>query len=293
MQGELQQKRVVAEHFTGKSREWREIYDQNSEDEISFYKELHIKRKESALRILTTFANGRALNVLDIGCGPGILMKDVLQRGHQATGLDIAETMIREAEETLHDYIPHRARCVVGDAENLPFQDGSFDAVLCIGVLQFLPKTAKSISEISRILKEGGVAIISLPNILQINYFFDPFYYLVRGIAYLRHKLTPGRKDAVAAADISTNEGFINKRYTYGSARKIFSPFNVPVSAVQCIGFGPFTFWKKEILPSGVSSRISSRLESASAHRAGSILRYFSDQWVMSFTKQQESKLAY
>jgi len=286
MLSEAQQKKIVAEHFTGKSREWREIYDQNTEERTSFYTELHIKRKDNVLRLLTDFANGRALNVLDIGCGPGILMKEVLQLGHEATGLDIAETMIREAEETLRDYMPRRTRCIVGDVENLLFQDGTFEAVLCIGVLQFLPSTFKSISEITRVLKEGGVTIISLPNILKMNYFFDPYYYLVRGIAFLHHKLMPGSNNAVVTTNINTNEGFINKHYYYGSARKIFPPSKIPVREVKCIGFGPFTFWKKEILPIDISKRISSLLESASAQGAGKILRFFSDQWVMSFTKQ-------
>ena len=55
----------------------------------------------------------------------------------------------------------------IGDIVDLPFANGSFDVIICIHVLEHIPNDAKAISELYRILRPGGWALISVPLLLD------------------------------------------------------------------------------------------------------------------------------
>ena len=89
--------------------------------------------------------------VLDVACGPGFATAAAQSRGAQATGVDFAENMLAEARR-VNPGPDYR----FGDAENLPFADGTFDAVLCnFGILHF-PFPERAIGEAFRVLNRGG-----------------------------------------------------------------------------------------------------------------------------------------
>lgn len=67
--------------------------------------------------------------VLDVGCAKGFLVKELLEQGIDAYGLDISEYAIRNCEEEAI------GRLQVGKADNLPFPDNSFDAVISINTI--------------------------------------------------------------------------------------------------------------------------------------------------------------
>lgn len=96
-------------------------------------------------------------DVLDLGCGPGYLWRKNLERVPEGWGITLADTspgMLREAEHNVgfdHRFVPRLA-----DARELPFGDGSFDAVVANHVLHLVPDLPRAISEISRVLKPGG-----------------------------------------------------------------------------------------------------------------------------------------
>lgn len=103
--------------------------------------------------------------VLDIGCGPAVMTDDLLLRGCTVWGIDVSQRMIDFALAKMerHD-LRHNARFSVGDIENLEFQDGHFDAIICMGVLEYLLDDRPAIREMSRVLKPGGTAIITTPS---------------------------------------------------------------------------------------------------------------------------------
>ena len=51
-----------------------------------------------------------------------------------------------------------------GDIERLEFADDAFDAVICMGVLEYLPAYGRALSEICRVLRDPGIAVLSIPN---------------------------------------------------------------------------------------------------------------------------------
>jgi SAM-dependent methyltransferase len=99
-----------------------------------------------------------ATQVLDLGCGTGFFLAELNQSYPRAVGLDISEDMLLVSRQ----YVPD-ARLVVGDAERLPFGDGSFDAVFCKGSLHHTRKHVDFLANCRRVLKPDGALIMSEP----------------------------------------------------------------------------------------------------------------------------------
>jgi len=98
----------------------------------------------------------RTTTALEVGCGGGVLTEEVARMGFVTTGIDPAEPSVRvaaaHARESGLDI-----RYGTGTGESLPFEDRFFGVVFCCDVLEHVRDLPKVISEISRVLKPGGV----------------------------------------------------------------------------------------------------------------------------------------
>jgi SAM-dependent methyltransferase len=95
--------------------------------------------------------------LLDVGTGPGHVAERAAARGARTVGIDLAEAMLAVARERLPG-----VEFVRGDAEELPFPDGSFDAVVGGFVLNHLPDPERAVAEAARVLVPGGTVAFSL-----------------------------------------------------------------------------------------------------------------------------------
>ena len=98
------------------------------------------------------------MNVLEIGCGPGHIIKMIADRGAVAVGVDLSPEMIRVAKQ-LHSNIQFE----VANAESLPFADDSFDAVLINFTIHHFARPINCFIEILRILKPHGRFVFAGP----------------------------------------------------------------------------------------------------------------------------------
>jgi ubiquinone/menaquinone biosynthesis C-methylase UbiE len=89
--------------------------------------------------------------VLDVGCGDGYGTYKLHELGYKAVGADLSVEMITKAKERLFDIPFFQA-----DIGDLPFQSNSFDAILCINVLEWTETPALALKELRRVLKPGG-----------------------------------------------------------------------------------------------------------------------------------------
>ena len=94
--------------------------------------------------------------VLDVACGTGNLSIPLARMGLEVTGVDIATNLlaqarVRASEEDL------QARFDEGDAEQLPYRDGSFDVVVTMFGAMFAPRPEMVASELGRVLRTGGM----------------------------------------------------------------------------------------------------------------------------------------
>jgi ubiquinone/menaquinone biosynthesis C-methylase UbiE len=116
-------------------------------------------RMAAALRLLGTGPG----ELLDAGMGAGRLCQELERRGWTVSGVDVSEEMLALARERLPG-----ARLVCADIEDLPFPDSSFDAVVATGVLEYAIDRTAAIRELARVLRPGGVAVVSVPNVRSL-----------------------------------------------------------------------------------------------------------------------------
>lgn len=101
--------------------------------------------------------------VLDVGCAGGFMSEALDARGAAVTGIDPAEDAIAAAQA--HAQQGSRdIRYDVGVGEALPYADESFDAVVCVDVLEHVADLEQVIQEIARVMKPGGLFLFDTIN---------------------------------------------------------------------------------------------------------------------------------
>jgi SAM-dependent methyltransferase len=98
---------------------------------------------------------GGPIDALDAGCGTGFLSLELAARGHRVSGIDFAPAMLAEARRKSAAQ-GRSIRFEEADAEQLPFDPGSFDLVISRHVLWTLPHPEAAIDEWIRVLRPGG-----------------------------------------------------------------------------------------------------------------------------------------
>lgn len=96
------------------------------------------------------------LSVLDAGCGGGFSSEYLAQRGARVTGVDQSELAIRAAREHAAAEGLHSISYKVGSITNLPCESGTFDAIVCVDVLEHVADWTKALAEFHRVLRPGG-----------------------------------------------------------------------------------------------------------------------------------------
>jgi SAM-dependent methyltransferase len=100
------------------------------------------------LQLLQAAAGQR---LLDVACGPGLLLAAANERGLIASGVDLSAAAIDMAKQALPTVDVR-----VGNAEALPFADGSFDFVTCLGSLERFLDRERALAEMARVGKPGA-----------------------------------------------------------------------------------------------------------------------------------------
>ncbi|HIG97827.1 TPA: class I SAM-dependent methyltransferase [Candidatus Woesearchaeota archaeon] len=129
----------------------------------SMNKAVHIYWQK-AFGILKRFnRERRPLKLLDIGCDDGVLSSRLKSLGYDVYGMDI-----RKKEVVLARKLGIKA--VVGNAEKrFPFRECSFDAALAGDIIEHIFDTDFFIGEASRILKPGGLLVVTTPNLASLS----------------------------------------------------------------------------------------------------------------------------
>ncbi len=103
--------------------------------------------------------------LLDAGCGAGPWSIIAAKNGAVVYAIDIQEGMIAKAKQAaLEELVDNNTNFVIGDVGQLPYPDNFFDRAISINVGCNLPCLGPHLRELRRVLKEGGLAIITAPN---------------------------------------------------------------------------------------------------------------------------------
>ncbi|RJQ34456.1 class I SAM-dependent methyltransferase [Candidatus Parcubacteria bacterium] len=144
--------RPEVKYFNDKSVEYRKEYDRVTAEGYSFR-----VRREKVLDMVP-----ENTKVVDIASGPGVMIPGLRAKNCHITCTDAAPEMIARTKEEYGEAPDIEA--VVGDAYSLPFEDNAFDVAIAMGLIEYLEDQARYLNETHRILRQGGIAIITFPN---------------------------------------------------------------------------------------------------------------------------------
>lgn len=151
--GAVGQEDLVVSRFDGQAQRYHARYREKTGSGHSF------RVREQRVYELFDKPGG---TVLDIGCGPGITVNHLVGQGCRFHGVDLSEEMIDECRREF-GHLP--STCFsVGRVERIEYPNGFFDAVICMGVLEYLEDDTPAVQEMARVLKPGGTLIVTMPN---------------------------------------------------------------------------------------------------------------------------------
>lgn len=105
--------------------------------------------------------------VVDVGCGSGAFIVTIGKK-MPIVGVDIDRKALTRLKEMIKMEKLQSAELIIADVSHLPFVDKNFGTVICSEVLEHIENAEKGYSELVRVLKRNGYAIVSIPNILSI-----------------------------------------------------------------------------------------------------------------------------
>lgn len=136
---------------------WTKRSDEFNENRV---KDLKGEKKDIWKNIITDVVkSGKGLKALDIGSGPGFLSSILWEMGFDVTGIDYSEKMIKYAKKNAKMLGYENIQYLQMDAQNLEFEDETFDFIISRNVTWTLPDPEKAYIEWSRVLKKDGIML--------------------------------------------------------------------------------------------------------------------------------------
>ena len=154
----------VQRYWSGKNvpQQW---YSDKEPFSLQWFNEIRQKRYELYYEYLkeeAEFQYHTGERVLEVGVGIGTDLAEFAMNGAKVSGIDLGEDQVNLTKLNFHlRNLPYDQICQ-GNAEELGFEDKTFDLVYSFGVLHHTPDTEKAIDEVKRVLKDDGQAIIML-----------------------------------------------------------------------------------------------------------------------------------
>ena len=139
---------------------------------------------------------------LDAGCGSGYFARMLAEGGAIVHGVDGASEMVEAAQAVAAGHLAADRLSFerIDTIENLPFDDASFDGLISLSVLEYVPDPQRALAEMARVLRPGGQMVVSVPYTGS----------LVRAIAGLRRNLK--RQQGEGSAYLDSSHFTVRKR---------------------------------------------------------------------------------
>ncbi len=158
---------VVEERLEGNNRTVRDFYNSPLWPKFRFWEWFTFLcnggERRSRNKVLRHLPQTDHLRLLDVAIGDGVYL-DWLPKTWDIVGIDISSVQLAACQRrTVGRNVP----LVLGEAEDLPFADNWFDAILSIGGFNYFNDPARALQEMSRVVRPGGTIVISdeIPNL--------------------------------------------------------------------------------------------------------------------------------
>ena len=158
--------------------------------------------------VLRAYASAPLRRVLDLGGGSGAT-ELALAADDSLVPMSV-ETTWNDAARLAHRSSGVPFRRVIADARALPFRESAFDAVTCLETIEHIAEASRAGREMSRVLRRGGLVLLTTPPRLRYVFKRDPHFELPGLVA-----LPPGlQRWAAARAGHSADHHFVDRIYT-------------------------------------------------------------------------------
>jgi ubiquinone/menaquinone biosynthesis C-methylase UbiE len=244
---------LVNTHFASHVAQWRDVYEQAGVEGA-----IYRKRLEIVLSWIDELALPAGKKVLEIGCGGGSCTVALAQRGYLVQAMDSVAGMLDVAEQhAVQAGVLSSISTSLGDAHNLTFSNGNFALVLAIGVLPYLHSPQKALREMARVLRPGGVLIVTAANRWGFSNFLDPWLCpplqpAKRVIGAIRRRLGKPRLQP---------SGPPMRRGSRRDLERWLSSAGLAKIKVSTVGFPPLTVRFRPIVGERTSTRLNNWLQ--------------------------------
>ena len=170
------------------------------------------RRTKEVIKAILKYKGRKVNSILDVGCADGKMLELLLEevKVHNYKGVDFDQKLINLANEDIKKHLE------VGNALNLRFKDNNFDVLISTAVIEHLENPEKFLKESYRVLKEGGIIILTTPSPL-----FEKLGTLVGHLKDETHFETYNLKELKS---LLRKEGF----RIFESKRFMISPMGMP-----------------------------------------------------------------
>lgn len=151
---------------------WRATYPENWRRSSPL---LHARYDAALRKLAERMPLDRSLG-LDLGCGDGVLLFKVSRAGGRIIGLDGMVDALRIAKRELSARGESQHRLLAGPATAIPLLSESVDYVLSLEVIEHVPDTTSYLTEVRRVLRPGGVLVITTPTRSVDGKLQDPYH---------------------------------------------------------------------------------------------------------------------
>jgi ubiquinone/menaquinone biosynthesis C-methylase UbiE len=156
--GDSQMKSRVRTYFDEKAEEYTDRHYFETKGGVLW------ARHRAILQMISEAKLPAGANVLEVGCGPGLLSVELAALGYRGVGLDVAPAMIERCKRQASELAIHSWDYTLGDAEALAVPSNSFDLVVAAGVIEYLPTDERMLREVWRVLKPDGLLMLNVTN---------------------------------------------------------------------------------------------------------------------------------
>ncbi len=261
--------KVVDSYFHQQATYWEGIYNGSGVMEL-----VHQLRLQVVLKFAGHKQPLRAARVLDAGCGAGLATAALAKAGGLVYAVDSIPEMIELTRKAVvKQQVQPRVRCLRGNVQSLPFADHSFDLVIAAGVLPWVPAPQAALIELCRVLKPGGRIVLTTDNRWGLCWIADP----------LTNPALKPLKDFAIKALTRSLKMTPRARVRMTSIRecgRMLGACGLKIVAQSTVGFGPFSFFKREVLPPNAGLRLHRRLQRM-ADQGYPVLRWAGAQYVV------------
>src|SRR5437868_7738847 len=160
----------VNAYFQSSSDYWKRIYETRELMPL-----IYQTRQAAVLDWISGLGLPSSSQILEIGCGAGMLTVELARAGYRIEAVDAAPAMVElTRDNALRNGLPGRVTASVADVHALRFPAAKFDLVIAIGVIPWLHDERRGLLEMQRVLKRNGHLIVTADNEWRLIRLLDP-----------------------------------------------------------------------------------------------------------------------